>query len=181
MSRFILLVLSVLTLVLGACAPAVQGSMVTNAINLDEEDAVVTPGATWFVQNSIPANAFDLDLERKWSLTGVSEGQRIRTRVGKEVNIFQVGLPEDWNFRLQTSTGIQEIENVSRSNDYINVEWQEFVQLTFVVDIPANTQGGTYRGAVSVTANGKMQIIPVEISVEGLEPGVGAAETGIES
>jgi hypothetical protein len=177
MSRLILLTLAVLTLGLGGCAPAIEGSLATKAINLDDEDAVVTPGATWYVQSSVPANAFDLDLERKWSLTGVSEGQRIRTRVGKEVTVFQVGLPEDWNFRLYSSTGIQEIADVRRTSKEINVEWREFVELTFVVDVPANAEAGIHRGVVSVMVNGEMQIIPVIIEIEGSSVSVGSVQS----
>jgi hypothetical protein len=176
MSRLTLLIFLALTFFLGACAPALKGSTSTQAINLDKEDAVITPGATWYVSSSLPANAFDIDLDRKWSLTSVSEGQKIRVGVGKKVEAFQVGLPEEWNFRLYTASGLQEIKDVRKTSRQINVEWYESIVLTFVADIPATAEAGTYRGLVTITANDELQVLPIKITIDGpVRPEVGSA------
>jgi hypothetical protein len=168
MSRIGWLLIVSLVLLLGACAPAVKGSNSLNAINLDDGDASVSPGGTWYVSSNWTPRAFGLNLPDLRDLFDTYEGQSVRTNL-PGFKAFQVGLPEGWDFQIYGATGIQKIKNVHDTGNRVSVEWNEQVITTFIMTVPANTAPGTYNGLVTITHGDELQILPVRIKVTGQE------------
>jgi uncharacterized membrane protein len=168
MPRFVLLALSALALVLVACAPGVKGSSSVYAIDLDNENPVITAGSRWYFSSDYSPKYLGIELPQDWSLQGASVGRTYRSDQGNNVKVTQQGLPESWEFRFHSATGIQTITNTEETGSRIYVQWRERVQFVFTAFVPASTEPGTYRGMVTITSGYKTDTFSVTIRVDGV-------------
>ncbi len=176
MSRVGLGVVLSLLVFLGACAPGAKGSSSVYTLDLDSDTPVVTSGARWYFSSDYSPKYLGIELPQDWSLTGAGVGRTYRSNQGHQVQVTQVGLPENWEFNIFSVTGIQTITNTEETNSTVYVEWRERVQFVFTAFIPANTPSGTYRGTVTIVSGDKTDSFSVTIQVAGAP-----AEEGIQS
>jgi hypothetical protein len=170
MLRLMIIVLAVFTLGLGACAPATNGVDPTHHINLDEENAVVTPGNIWYLSSSWSPRAFKLTLPRltERQKEYAIKGSRYRSKIDAEYTVWQLGLPDNWGVYIHSVDGVKEITEIKKVNKYFGtIEWNESVEVTLAVSVPADAVPGMYTGMVSIEIDGGIQILPIEIQIEG--------------
>lgn len=167
MSRVGLVIVLGLLVFLGACAPGVKGSSSINAINLDNDNPVVTAGARWYFSSDYSPKYLGIDLPQDWSLEGAAVGRTFRSNQSGKVKVTQAGLPESWEFNIFSVTGIQTVTSTENTGSTIYVQWRERVQFVFSAFIPANTASGTYQGLVTITSGDKVDVFPVTITVDG--------------
>ncbi len=173
MPRILYFLIAALML-LGACAPGVKGSSSVYTLNLDTEDPTVSAGATWYFSSDYAPRSFGIELPQDWPLQGASFGSTYRSNQGSRFTVTQVGLPEAWEFNMYSTTGLQKVTNVNKTDSSVSVEWNERIQFVFRAYIPANTPSGTYEGLVTITAGDKTKLLPVRIVVDGVSPVTGS-------
>jgi hypothetical protein len=168
MHKYLSVVLLVLLALLSACAPGARGSNPTMAFRLNRDDVRVTPGATYYLKAERLAGSLGLTIQdlTNQQMRGAAVGQRFRDAI-HGLSASQLGLPESWDFRLHSATGVKEITEVTERGSSISVGWSETVELVFVLTLPVSTDAGSYSALVSIAGKGgKGTVVSLDISVE---------------
>jgi hypothetical protein len=166
MIRLAWILVSTGLLLLSACMPA-KGSSSLSGFNILTDDIELMAGdELWYVSRSWSPKTFSVELPRLPNFFDTFEGQTIRTSLSG-FRAWQEELPENWDFKLYSVTGIQQIINADRIGDQADVTWDESVVATFALRIPVGTKACLYNGLVFIQKeiNSQPLSIPIRIKV----------------
>lgn len=173
-NRLKLAALTALSL-LGACAPAQQGTMHTPLQQSSVLSPVEVPGAgTWYVSSRYNPDLFGVQKASRDSAANTNWNGSDGSVFTAPVSWFSTGevrVPEGWAASVASASMRREL----RRQDNTYIYYSDSINVVYAVTVPASAKPGTYSLSITVRgdgvhAKGEPRAIPMIVTVAGAGP-----------